>query len=667
MSKKGLLFLVVLFVFLVSGLWAQIPQLINYQGMLTDPATGSGLTGTYSITFSIYDAATGGTALWTETQSVTANNGLFNVLLGSVNVIPLDLFDGSDRYLGVKVGADPEMTPRQKLVSVGYSFKANDANQFLGKDTSDFVRAAQENSVSTEMIQDNAVTAAKVQPAILSSLDGVSNDGGNIDLVAGSNVTITPDDNNNRITIAATGGGGGDNLGDHTATQNLNMNGHWISGDGENEGLFVQSNGFVNVGAQSQSNSKFYVEYSASDVWQYGLAVANPNLQTGNNIMISTGKGFSNKNIGNIYFHYQGNQSNANRLSLGLMNVNDVLNITGSGRVGIGLTNPQHKLDVNGTVKMTGFKMATGASTGKVLTSDASGNGTWQTAPGPDNLGNHTATQNVKLNGNWLSGDGGNEGVYVKSDGKVGIGTSSPNSTFKSVGNGSIGAANNSATGTYAVALGEDCGAADAASIAIGKSCSASAAYAVAIGRNATANNLNCVSAGYYCNAYGIPSVAIGSRIAVGGSYSVGIGLDNTQRQVTASHVLAIMGGKVGIGVLNPSNILTVQQGSPTDPIADSWSTYSSRRWKTNVHEIKNAVEKVLKLRGVSFNWKKDNKKDIGLIAEEVGEVFPEIVAYEENGIDAKGIDYSRLVAVLIEAVKEQQKEIEALKKMLDK
>ena len=52
---------------------------------------------------------------------------------------------------------------------------------------------------------------------------------------------------------------------------------------------------------------------------------------------------------------------------------------------------------------------------------------------------------------------------------------------------------------------------------------------------------------------------------------------------------------------------------------------------------------------------KAGSKHDIGLIAEEVGEVVPEVVAYEENGVDAKGVDYARLTAVLIEAVKEQQ------------
>jgi len=74
------------------------------------------------------------------------------------------------------------------------------------------------------------------------------------------------------------------------------------------------------------------------------------------------------------------------------------------------------------------------------------------------------------------------------------------------------------------------------------------------------------------------------------------------------------------------------------------------------------ALETVKRLRGVRFDWKKDGKHDIGLIAEEVGEVIPEVVAYEENGLDAKSVDYARLVSVLIEALKEQQKQIDELK-----
>ena len=116
--------------------------------------------------------------------------------------------------------------------------------------------------------------------------------------------------------------------------------------------------------------------------------------------------------------------------------------------------------------------------------------------------------------------------------------------------------------------------------------------------------------------------------------------------------------GNIGIGVRPPENILTVKRSSETDPIADGWTTYSSKRWKTGIKTLEGALGKVERLRGVSFDWLADGKHDIGLIAEEVGEVVPEVVAYEENGSDAKSVDYARLVPLLVESIKEQQQVI---------
>jgi len=130
--------------------------------------------------------------------------------------------------------------------------------------------------------------------------------------------------------------------------------------------------------------------------------------------------------------------------------------------------------------------------------------------------------------------------------------------------------------------------------------------------------------------------------------------------------LLAMGSGNVGIGHNNPGNILTIQQNSSTDPIADSWTVYSSRRWKENVKTISDAVEKVKRLRGVEYDWKVSGIHDVGLIAEEVGKVIPEIVQYEDDGVDAKSVDYSRLVAVLIEGMKEQQDQIDALKERVN-
>jgi Chaperone of endosialidase len=86
----------------------------------------------------------------------------------------------------------------------------------------------------------------------------------------------------------------------------------------------------------------------------------------------------------------------------------------------------------------------------------------------------------------------------------------------------------------------------------------------------------------------------------------------------------------VGIDVPSPTNILTVLQGGG-NAIADGWSTYSSRRWKTNIHPLENALSKVEQLRGVSYDLKNSGKHEIGVIAEEVGQVVPEVSAMKRT------------------------------------
>ncbi len=100
---------------------ASSTQMINYQGRLTDSA-GAPLNGSsIEVLFSIYGEASGGTALWSETQSITVTGGIYSVQLGAANPISDDLFSASDRWLGVKVGADPEMSPRAQITSVAYA------------------------------------------------------------------------------------------------------------------------------------------------------------------------------------------------------------------------------------------------------------------------------------------------------------------------------------------------------------------------------------------------------------------------------------------------------------------------------------------------------------------------------------------------------------------
>ena len=93
---------------------------------------------------------------------------------------------------------------------------------------------------------------------------------------------------------------------------------------------------------------------------------------------------------------------------------------------------------------------------------------------------------------------------------------------------------------------------------------------------------------------------------------------------------------------------------------AAAFVTYSDENLKTNVARMDNALDTVMKLEGVNFNWKKDNSQDLGFIAQDVQRVVPAIVHSDGGG--THGIDYSRLTAVLVEAVKEQQTTISELK-----
>lgn len=110
---------------LATTVGAAVPGTLTQQGRLIDKATGKPVTGAKDFTFSIYNAATGGTALWTETQSLTLDDGYFSTPLGATTPFPAGLFDGSGpRFLGVKIGTDAELSPREAMNSVPFALTA---------------------------------------------------------------------------------------------------------------------------------------------------------------------------------------------------------------------------------------------------------------------------------------------------------------------------------------------------------------------------------------------------------------------------------------------------------------------------------------------------------------------------------------------------------------
>jgi len=442
----------------------------------------------------------------------------------------------------------------------------------------------------------------------------------------------------------------------------------------------------------------------------------------------------------------------------------------GSGNVGIGTTSPVQKLDVSGTVRMTGFSLPTGASNGYVLTSNSSGVGTWQeasggssgweltgnsgTSPGtnfvgttdnkalelrtnnqrairiePDNVSYPARSPNVicgyennsvssGVRGATISG-GGNydypteELNRVTEDfGTVGGGRANTagddcatvgggdgnsangdrstiaggmdnitSSTYSTVGGGGInnatgssatvaGGWSNDATGHYAaVGGGEDNVANNMFStVAGGRYNTAGTSWGATVGggMDNTASNFGATVPGGEDNtAAGRYSLAAGYRAKANhqGSFVWG---DSTNADFSSSdedQFLIRASNGVGIGKTNPAYALDVNGDIGCVALHES----SDRRLKSKIVPIENALARIEKLRGVSFEWNRNAKAlgaavgepQIGVIAQEVEAVFPEIVAVPENGY--RSVDYSKLTAVLIEAVKELKSENLAL------
>jgi len=132
---------------------------------------------------------------------------------------------------------------------------------------------------------------------------------------------------------------------------------------------------------------------------------------------------------------------------------------------------------------------------------------------------------------------------------------------------------------------------------------------------------------------------------------------------------ISLLGGNVGIGVTSPQRLLHV--GGAAGNTTGVWDNLSDARLKDDVADIKGALDKVLKLRGVTFRWKDpsrlgaENGPRMGLVAQEVETVVPEWVKTDSEGY--KWLSKEGVEALLIEAVKEQQVQLEQQRAQIDR
>jgi hypothetical protein len=330
-----------------------------------------------------------------------------------------------------------------------------------------------------------------------------------------------------------------------------------------------------------------------------------------------------------------------------------------SGSVGIGTTNPQTPLDVNGSVRfrtsITDNNNATGTSN-QILTAGPSGAGvTWATlnastigAISGINIVNDTATT-TPLNLAFTSASSGSvttlnvdtSGLtFIPSGaGSLGIGTTSPTRTLDVNGEIRLRAGLYDSTN----ALG-----------------SLNQVLTVGAGGSVTWQAVTSTGA---ISGINVSQDDTGIRYPL---LAAGANATTTAQYVDATALVYNTSSNcVGIGSLTPTSRLDIIGDIRVSGIvtAGDFNSTSDRKLKTNIQPIINPIEKVLQISGVSFNWKETGKATMGVVAQEIETVLPELV----SDTDPKTVNYNGLIGLLIECVKDQQKQIDELKQITAK
>lgn len=143
-------------------------------------------------------------------------------------------------------------------------------------------------------------------------------------------------------------------------------------------------------------------------------------------------------------------------------------------------------------------------------------------------------------------------------------------------------------------------------------------------------------------------------------------------QHISNSYNINYQGGSVGINIIPPTypdNPLlpgTLINLDIAGTIFAHVARASDKRLKTNILPLKNSLKKTLSIRGVSFDWKKSGKHDVGVIAQEIEKEMPELILHNPSN-NTLSVDYINIIPFLIESIKTQQKEINDLNKQLDR
>jgi hypothetical protein len=215
-------------------------------------------------------------------------------------------------------------------------------------------------------------------------------------------------------------------------------------------------------------------------------------------------------------------------------------------------------------------------------------------------------------------------------------------------------------TGGSATAMGKYNTASADASMALNRGTSATNQAATSMGLGTTADNVGMVAVGVN-NAAGIGDTTTDQYYYADGQYTgapIGVAFVVGNGDVDTSN---------GLAGANPSNAFVVNyDGSAT--LSGDLTINSDMRLKSNILSLSGALAKLLEIDGKTYTMK-SNEKDtkIGLLAQDVLKVFPELVKAENNSEETLSVNYQGLIPVLINAIKEQQEELKKIKEKIPK
>ncbi|PWB71579.1 hypothetical protein C3F09_07595 [candidate division GN15 bacterium] len=649
-------------IIVATAVYPAVPGIIAYQGRLTTPSGTAVPDGNYLIRFAIYSASAGGTVLWdNDYRTVAVSGGLFTYNLGDSVALPITLFaSDTARYLGIKVGADPEIVPRVKLNTVPFSFKA--------------------------LYSDTAAMAFGVAGGGGGWTDG----GATVRLTTlADKVSIGTSGATNKLDVTVTDAGYGagyfsvDNASNAVPALygSTNGTGHGIWGNAiaaAKGGVFGSSSS--GYGVYGSSSGKYGV-YGTGDKGVFGEHPSSHNYGFLGGLDVGVyGKDTSSSctgALGGEYFGVSGSAQQANEVG-----------IFGECTSGVGIR--ASSTDSTGLHASSAFGLAIYGLGRRGVYGKGSTYGV---------MGEHNASGNYATLGNEWSA------VYAFANGTNGRGLEARNDSFKVT---FMAAGEN--TGAYAVvdtgihdipqcsgALAYGgigvCGYGDSAADFGGMvKISRSSGHIGGLTLHSTShndpgrcgifisnNNLGTIEGDDSEDQwFGLYSGFSGSRkydahLAVYGSNTSGWGNRIEMYHDGTDGYLATDVGDINLMPATNVGVGTVVPGYKLDVAgqchATSFPTSSDERLKENVQPITDALEKIEQINGVSFDWnqtyeslgRSSGHREIGVIAQDVEKVLPELVTTWGDK-NYRAVDYGRLTAVLVEATKQLAKENSTLK-----